>query len=97
MREPPVPIARKPDGLPQTRSLSSDPSKRADGPAVRDAGERITALLLVIAFAGVILVPVSSTVNNTFSNGVQTADGPAPVPPMPPCLLAAAPNATLQV
>ena len=45
MREPPVPTARKSDGLPQTRSLSSVASKRADGPAVRDAGERITALL----------------------------------------------------
>jgi hypothetical protein len=59
--------------------------------------KRMTALLLVIAFAGVILVPVTSTVNNTFSNSVQTADGPGPVPPMPPCLLASAPEATLQV
>jgi hypothetical protein len=58
--------------------------------------KRLTALLLVLAFAGVILVPVTSTVNNTFSNDVRTADGPGPVPPMPPCLLAAAPDAALQ-
>jgi len=50
--------------------------------------KRITALLLVIAFAGVILLPVAVTVNNTFSNDVRIADGAGggiPVPPMPPC------------
>jgi hypothetical protein len=47
--------------------------------------KRISALLLVIAFAGVILLPVASTVNNTFSNEVRTADGTLPIPPWPPC------------
>jgi len=58
--------------------------------------KRITSLLLVIAFAGVILLPVAATVNNTFSNVVPVADGPGPQPPLPPCLLDA-PSTALQV
>jgi hypothetical protein len=49
--------------------------------------KRITSLLLVIAFAGAILLPVASTVNNTFSNEISVADGTnGPVPPIPPCV-----------
>jgi hypothetical protein len=56
--------------------------------------KRITALLLVIAFAGVILLPVASTVNNTFSNEIHVADGTnGPVPPWPPCVFDAPTNA----
>jgi hypothetical protein len=47
--------------------------------------KRITSLLLVIVFAGVILLPVTSTVNDSLSNDIRTADGIIPVPPLPPC------------
>lgn len=59
--------------------------------------KRITSLLLVIAFAGVILLPVANTVNNTLSNSVRTADGGGPTPPLPPCLLADEARITVQV
>ncbi len=48
--------------------------------------KRITSLLLVIAFAGVILLPVNVTVNNRSSESPQIADGGNPIPPVPPCV-----------
>jgi hypothetical protein len=53
--------------------------------------KRLTSLLLVIAFAGAILLPVAATVNNSFSNDNQIADGGGgkPVPPLPPCVFSA--------
>jgi hypothetical protein len=58
--------------------------------------KRITSLLLVIAFAGSILLPVTSTVNNTFSKGIHTADGGGPTPPIPPCLSVEDSHVTIQ-
>jgi hypothetical protein len=53
--------------------------------------KRITALLVVLAFAGVILLPVTTTVNHTFSNENLVADGmTGPTPPIPPCVFASA-------
>jgi hypothetical protein len=46
--------------------------------------KRITSLLLVIAFAGAILLPVAGTVNKHYSENVNIADGTAPIPPVPP-------------
>jgi hypothetical protein len=57
--------------------------------------KRITSLLLAIAFAGAILLPVAVTVNNTFSNEICMANGPGPTPPLPPCLLASADDSPL--
>jgi hypothetical protein len=50
--------------------------------------KRLTSLLLVIAFAGAILLPVTAAVNNTYSNQSFSADGGGgkPQPPLPPCL-----------
>jgi DNA-binding MarR family transcriptional regulator len=45
MRRPPIPTAVKRDALQQTPLRSAGGSKRAAGPAVGDAGDRITALL----------------------------------------------------
>jgi hypothetical protein len=47
--------------------------------------KRITSLLLVIAFAGAILLPVAVTVNKHSSDTITTADGSGPVPPPIPC------------
>jgi len=58
--------------------------------------KRITALLLVLAFAGVILLPVNARVNNRSSENLSIADGSLPVPPPPPCVFSA-PIAALQV
>jgi hypothetical protein len=59
--------------------------------------KRISSLLLVIAFTGVILLPVTSTVNTTFSNEIHTADNTnGPVPPLPPCAVEA-PATSFQV
>jgi hypothetical protein len=50
--------------------------------------KRITALLLVLSLDGLILLPVTSTDNNTLSNGTYTADNNGgPIPPLPPCTL----------
>jgi hypothetical protein len=50
--------------------------------------KRITSLLLVIAFAGMILLPSSLERNSLLSNQPVIADGyPKPVPPLPPCAL----------
>jgi hypothetical protein len=57
--------------------------------------KRITALLLALAFAGVILLPVNVTVNNHLSESTRIADGGSPTPPLPPCLFSA-PSAGLQ-
>lgn len=46
--------------------------------------KRLTSLLLVIAFAGAILLPVNATVNNHSSDQLSIADGNGPLPPMPP-------------
>jgi hypothetical protein len=46
--------------------------------------KRITSLLLVIAFAGAILLPVAGTVNKHYSDRTIAADGGGPVPPTPP-------------
>jgi hypothetical protein len=46
--------------------------------------KRITSLLLVIAFAGAILLPVTGTVNKHYSENVAIADGGTPIPPIPP-------------
>lgn len=48
--------------------------------------KRITSLLLVIAFAGVMLLPVSLAVNHHSGNQVLRADGVSPIPPIPPCV-----------
>jgi DNA-binding MarR family transcriptional regulator len=45
MRQPPIPTAVKRDALQQTRLRSAGGSKRTAGPAVEDAGDRVTALL----------------------------------------------------
>jgi hypothetical protein len=48
--------------------------------------KRLTSVLLVLAFAGVILLPVAGTDNNTFSNDAYSADNNGgPLPPLPPC------------
>jgi hypothetical protein len=55
--------------------------------------KRITSLLLVIAFAGVILLPSSRERNSLLSNQSVIADGGGsgkPVPPMPPCVFSPA-------
>jgi hypothetical protein len=47
--------------------------------------KRVICLLLVIAFAGVMLLPVISHVNLSTGNGHQLADGNnGPLPPWPP-------------
>ena len=46
--------------------------------------KRIASLLLVIAFAGAILLPVAGTVNKHYSDRLNVADGGIPVPPLPP-------------
>jgi hypothetical protein len=46
--------------------------------------KRIASLLLVIAFAGAILLPVASTVNKHCSESVTIADGGSPIPTIPP-------------
>ena len=46
--------------------------------------KRLTSLLLVIAFAGVILLPVTVTVNKHSSDRLSAADGGKPIPPVPP-------------
>jgi hypothetical protein len=46
--------------------------------------KRVTSLLLVIAFAGAILLPVNVTVNNHSSENLIIADGNNPIPPIPP-------------
>jgi hypothetical protein len=46
--------------------------------------KRITCLVLVIAFAGVMLLPIAAHVNQFPGNRIQTADGGQPVPPWPP-------------
>ena len=48
--------------------------------------KRITALFLVIAFAGVILLPVNVAVNSHSSDTLIIADGTPPIPPIPPCV-----------
>ena len=48
--------------------------------------KRITALLLVLAFAGVIVLPSANTVNTDSTPGTSLADGTPPVPPWPPCV-----------
>jgi hypothetical protein len=55
--------------------------------------KRITSLLLVIAVAGVILLPSSRERNSLLSNQPVIADGGSPtvpVPPMPPCVFSPA-------
>ena len=49
--------------------------------------KRTASLLLVLALAGVILLPVTTTFNNHSSNRLSTADGgpTGPIPPWPPC------------
>ena len=50
----------------------------------------LKVLALVFAVLAVIVTPVGSTVNTTFSNQVLSADNPGgPIPPLPPCVLAA--------
>ena len=47
--------------------------------------KRITALLLFLAFVGVIVLPVTSTFNNSLSDDIRIADGATgPMPPLPP-------------
>jgi hypothetical protein len=47
--------------------------------------KRIICLVLVVAFAGVMLLPVASHVNPFPGNRIQTADGgTGPLPPWPP-------------
>jgi hypothetical protein len=46
---------------------------------------RITRVLLLLAFTGVIVLPVAITFNNPFSNDGRVADGNGPIPPWPPC------------
>lgn len=46
--------------------------------------KRILCLLLVVAFAGMMLLPVASHVNLSPGNHNQFADGNPPVPPWPP-------------
>ena len=58
--------------------------------------KRLTSLLLVIAFAGVILQPVDITVKTSSSYEGYIADGGIPVPPPPPCLVGT-PGTDLQV
>ena len=58
--------------------------------------KRITSLLLVIAFAGAILLPVANTVKTGSSYEGCVADGGNPVPPPPPCLVGS-PNTNLQL
>ena len=48
--------------------------------------KRITSLLLVIAFAGVTLLPVTLAVNRHSGNKVLRADGGLPIPQWPPCV-----------
>ncbi len=48
--------------------------------------KRITAVLLVLAFAGVILLPVNVTVNNHSSEKPSIADNGGPVTASPPCV-----------
>ncbi len=45
--------------------------------------KRILCLLVVLAFAGVMLLPVASHVNQYSVNLVQTADGGGQQPPWP--------------
>jgi hypothetical protein len=47
--------------------------------------KRITSLLLVIAFTGMILLPVAGAVKTASSYGDYIADGGVPVPPPIPC------------
>jgi hypothetical protein len=47
--------------------------------------KRVTYLLLALAFAGVILLPVNAAVNNHSSEKTMIADGGSPLPPPPPC------------
>jgi hypothetical protein len=46
--------------------------------------KRIASLLLVTAFAGMILLPVTVTVNRLYSDRLNVADGNVPIPPIPP-------------
>lgn len=52
--------------------------------------KRVTSLLLVLALAGVILLPVNATVNNHLSENTTIADGGSPLPPPPPCVFGTA-------
>jgi hypothetical protein len=59
--------------------------------------KRIASLLLVIAFAGTILLSGSSKLNGILSNHVIVADGGGggiPVPPLPPCAFPASASLT---
>jgi hypothetical protein len=46
--------------------------------------KRMTSLLLVIAVAAVIVLPVTVTVNKHSSDRLNIADGGVPIPPIPP-------------
>jgi hypothetical protein len=47
--------------------------------------KRVICLLLVVAFAGVMLLPVAAHVNQFSDNRIQIADGNnGPLPPWPP-------------
>jgi hypothetical protein len=48
--------------------------------------KRITASLLVLAVATVILLPVNAAVNNRPSDRQSIADNNGPIPPIPPCV-----------
>jgi hypothetical protein len=48
--------------------------------------KRVLCLLLVVAFAGMMLLPVASHVNLFPGNRVQVVDNTPPTPPWPPSL-----------
>jgi hypothetical protein len=59
--------------------------------------KRLTSLLLVIAFAGAILLPVNVTVNNRSGEKLSIADGGVPIPPWPPCVTSGPSDSALSV
>jgi hypothetical protein len=46
--------------------------------------KRIVGTLLIVALAGIMLLPVSPSVNNSLSNGNVVADNGGVTPPWPP-------------
>jgi len=46
--------------------------------------KRILSTLLIVALAGIMLLPVSPSVNNSLSNGNVVADNSGVTPPWPP-------------
>jgi hypothetical protein len=49
--------------------------------------KRLTGSLLVLAFAGLILLPVTTIFKTASSNHIHVADGSnGPNPPWPPCV-----------